>query len=281
MSIRHFIGDGVNLVADEYGQPDEVPVLMLHGGGQSRSAWRRAARQLAESGYHCLALDMRGHGESDWAPDGDYSFARYAEDLAAVIRALGRQCVLVGASHGGHSALVAAATHPELVRALALADVTPWLDEEHADTLRASLRSAAKGFADVDEAAAMVNRLRGTLPQSSNAGLLAHMREGADGRLYWRWDPRFVEDRFVRHGGEGGLLARAARKLTVPVLLMHAEFSNVVDAAQIAAFKAALPSLRVERIDRIGHMVTGDDNIAYLPAIVGFLEETRASSDIR
>jgi pimeloyl-ACP methyl ester carboxylesterase len=281
MSVRVFAGDGVSLVADDYGDPGDPAVIMLHGGGQSRSAWRAAARQLAGQGYHCLALDMRGHGESDWAPDGDYAFARYAADLAAVIRALGRPAILVGASHGGLSAIVAAAAYPGLVRALALADVTPWLDEDHADGLRRTIRSAAKGFANVDEAAAMVDALRGTAPRGSNEGLRAHMREGEDGRLYWRWDPRFIEDRFVRHGGDSGMLAARARALAIPVLLMHAEHSNVVDQYQVDAFRAALPSLRVARIAGIGHMVGGDDNIAYLPALIAFLDELRAASGSR
>jgi pimeloyl-ACP methyl ester carboxylesterase len=224
---------------------------------------------------------MRGHGESDWAPDGNYAFDRYAADLAVVIRELGRPAILVGASHGGLSALVTAAAYPELVRALALADVTPWLDEHHADGLRASIRAAAKGFASVDEAAAMVDGLRGTAPRPSNAGLRAHMREGEGGRLYWRWDPRFIEDRFVRHGGEGGMLSRAARALQIPVLLMHAEFSNVVDQKQIDAFQAAVPTLHVARISGIGHMVAGDDNLAYLPPLLDFLRALDAVSGSR
>ena len=281
MTVRRFAGKGVTIVADAYGDPADVPVLMLHGGAQSRSAWRGAARQLATRGYHALAIDMRGHGDSDWASDGDYAFARYADDLVAIICELGRPAVLVGASHGGLSALVAAAAHPEAVRALALADVTPWLDEEHADTMRAVLRKSAAGYADVDEAAAMVNGLQGSPPRADNSGLKAHMREGDDGRLYWRWDPRFVEDRFVRHGGEGGMLVAAARRLPMPVLLMHAEHSNVVEEAHVEAFKAALPALLTERIMGLRHMVTGDDNVAYLPALIDFLDAIDAVSGSR
>jgi pimeloyl-ACP methyl ester carboxylesterase len=254
---------------------------MLHGGGQSRASWRGAARRLSEAGYHVVALDMRGHGESDWAPDGDYAFSRYAADLAAVIRELGKPAVVVGASHGGLSALIAAAAYPDLIRALALADVTPWLDEEHADGLRASLRSAAKGYASVNDAARMVDQFRGTAPRANNDRLRAHMREGSDGRLYWRWDPRFIEDRFVRHAGEGGMLVEAAQKLRIPVMLMHAEFSNIVRPEHVDSFRTTVPSLRVARVDGIGHMAAGDDNIAYLPALTSFLDEIGAVSGNR
>lgn len=273
MKSRRFTGDGIVLVGDELGQHGDPLVLMLHGGGQSRVSWRRAGRQLSEEGYHVVALDTRGHGESDWAPDGDYAFTRYAADLAAVIREIGQPAVVVGASHGGLSALVAASAYPELFRALVLADVTPWLDEEHADSMRDSLREAAKGFANVDEAARMVDRFRGTTPRASTKGLRAHMRRGSDGRLYWRWDPRFIDDNFVRHAGEGGYLVEAARALKLPVLLMHAQLSNIVDLSQIDAFRGAVPSLRVAQVDGIGHMAEGDDNIAYLPALTEFLKE--------
>jgi pimeloyl-ACP methyl ester carboxylesterase len=282
MSVRQFTGDGgISLVADEFGDPMDSPVIMLHGGGQSRSAWRSAASALSAYGYHAITVDMRGHGESDWSPDGDYAFDRYAADLAAMISQLGQPAILLGASHGGLSAIVTASTYPSCVRALALADVTPWLDEDHADGMRASLRTAAKGFATVEDAAAMVNSLRGTPPRSNNAGLRAHMREGEDGRLYWHWDPRFIEDRFVRHGGEGGRLVAAARDLPMPVLLMYGEFSNVVNLGQITAFQAALPSLRVVEIAGVGHMVTGDDNSAFLPPLIGFLTEVTSVSGSR
>ena len=273
MTARPFAGDGITLVGEDFGSHRDPLILLLHGGGQSRASWRAAARRHGGRGYHAIALDMRGHGESDWAPDGDYAFTRYAADLASVIRELGKPAVLVGASHGGLSALVATAAYPELIRALALADVTPWLDEEHADTLRASLRSAADGYENVDDAALMVDRFRGTSPRASNDGLRAHMRKGADGRLYWRWDPRFIEDRFVRHAGEGGMLVEAARRLRIPVLLMHAEFSSIVHSEHIDSFRAAVSSLRVIRVDGIGHMAAGDDNLAYLPALTSFLDE--------
>jgi pimeloyl-ACP methyl ester carboxylesterase len=263
--------DGVTIAADAYGEEGGVPILFLHGGGQSRSAWRGAARTLAGQGYRSLSLDIRGHGESDWAPDGNYAFDRYVADLEAVIDGLGRPAVLVGASLGGHVATVAAADLPDRVLALALADVTPFLDEDEADDMRGAMRRSALGFDTVEEAAAMVDILRGTPPRGDPAGLRRHMREGEDGRLYWRWDPRFIEDRFVRHGGEGGLFAQAAAALRVPTLLMRAEFSTVVTHQQVARFHEVVPGLIYEQIAGVGHMVTGDDNGAYVPSILRFL----------
>lgn len=269
--IRLTGADGLAIAAEAFGGQSDAPVLFLHGGGQSRSAWRCAARALANKGYYGVTLDLRGHGDSDWAPDGNYAFDRYVGDLVAIIDRLDQPAILVGASLGGHISLITAAERPDLVRALSLADVTPWLDEDNADGLRAAMLRSAEGFDTLAAAAAMADALRGVSTQGDPERLRRHMREGVDGRFYWRWDPRFLKNVFVKHGGEGGLFSRAAMRLQVPTLLMHAQFSTVVTLDQVARFREVLPSLRYERIDGVGHMVSGDDNDAYLPALSRFL----------
>jgi len=272
--------DGNAIAADSFGEQGRPPVLFLHGGGQSRSAWRAAARALGDEGYYSISLDLRGHGDSDWAADGNYAFDRHVADLDTIIAGLGQPAILVGASLGGHIALIAAANLPHRVRALALADVTPWIDETEADTLRAAMRRVAEGFDTVAEAAAAVDRLRGVASNGDPERLRAHMRE-ENGRLYWRWDPRFIQDEFVRHGGEGGLFAAAAARLRVPALLMHAEFSTVVSEAQVLRFQEVVPDLHCERIAGVGHMVSGDDNDAYLPALRRFLSSQESPAPSR
>jgi pimeloyl-ACP methyl ester carboxylesterase len=263
--------DGVKLAGDLYGAAGSPLVVMTHGGGQSRSSWRGTARALADAGYHVCSMDLRGHGESDWAPDGDYSFDRYVDDLAVVIAELGGPAILVGASLGGHVALIAAARRPDLVEALLLADVTPWIDESVGDEKREAMRRAVSGFATIEEASQSVNELGHAPPRADHARLKAHMRVGEDGRLFWRWDPRFVADEFLRHGGNDGLFADEARKLAVPVLLMRAEFSTITLEEQVRAFQATVPWLQTAVIAGAHHMVTGDVNDAYATAILDFV----------
>jgi non-heme chloroperoxidase len=92
--------DGVNLAAECWGDPASAPVILLHGGGQTRHSWQGTAQRLATSGWYVLSADQRGHGQSDWAPDGAYSLDDYVDDLRGMVASLHRPPVLVGASLG-------------------------------------------------------------------------------------------------------------------------------------------------------------------------------------
>ena len=274
--------DGLSLAGDLYGDADAPLIVLLHGGGQSRSAWRGAARRFAKEGLRAVTMDLRGHGDSDWSAETTYSFDSWVDDLVRTIDALGDQpAVVVGASLGGHVALIAAARHPERVRALALADVTPWIDETVGDIMRCGLRAAAAGFATLEEAAAMVDGLRDTAPRGNVSGLSNFLRTGEDGRLYWKWDPRFLSDATLRHGGSGGLFEAEARKLAIPVLVMRAEHSTITTPEQVATFRATVPWLQDVTIAGAGHMLTGDVNDAYADAVLAFVRAVIPGLDAR
>src|SRR3978361_438908 len=121
-----FAGAAGQLVGDRWGTGgDRGPVLMLHGGGQTRHSWNRSARSLAAVGWDVITLDARGHGESDWAPDGDYSVDGLVADLLLVRDELASPTppVIIGASMGGMTALVAEGERGGLGRALGLVDI--------------------------------------------------------------------------------------------------------------------------------------------------------------
>ena len=262
--------DGITIRGDLYG--DEGPAaILLHGGGQSRSAWRGAARRLAEAGYRAVSMDLRGHGGSDWSPAGKYGFDDYADDLARTINTVGGPAVLIGASLGGHVGVVTAARHPDKVRALALADVTPWIDEgEIGSGMRDAMRRMGEGVGSLEEAARLIADLRGDAPRRDVSGLRHHLQE-RDGRWYWRWDPAYLTEENLRHGGEGGLFVREARRLRCPVLVMRAEHSNVTTPAQVELFRGAVPQLKDVVIPGAGHMLTGDVNDIYAAETLRFL----------
>ena len=118
----------VELVGDAFGDPDALPVVLLHGGGQTRHAWGNTARVVAEAGFYAIAVDHRGHGDSGWPVQEDYELVTFAEDVIEIAGALGRPPVIVGASLGGLAGMMAEGENGPLLRALILVDVGPRLE---------------------------------------------------------------------------------------------------------------------------------------------------------
>ncbi|MBC3191725.1 alpha/beta hydrolase [Pseudonocardia sp. C8] len=274
-------GAGVRLTGDRW-----VPaagdasgtVVLLHGGGQTRHAWRRAAERLAAAGWAAVAVDLRGHGDSDWAPAGDYAVEDYAADLRALITALGGRPVVVGASLGGIAALTALGRCPGLAAGLVLVDVVPRTAPEGRGRIAAFLSGGGAGFASLEEAADTVAALAPDRPRPrSPEGLRRNLRLRADGRWYWHWDPRFLTCREeADRDREEARLVAAARALTIPTMLVRGARSEVVTDAAVAELRELVPHLRVEVVEA-GHMVTGDDNGVFTEHLVDFL--TRIAQD--
>src|SRR5882724_13093958 len=146
--------NGVRIVSDAYGDPSAAPILLLHGGGQTRHAWGGTARALGAAGWNAIALDLRGHGDSDWDPQGDYSMNAFVDDVLAVTAELGRPPVLVGASLGGLASLLGAGEiAPDAFRAIVVVDVAPKTEPEGVERIVSFMGSNRDGFASVEEAA--------------------------------------------------------------------------------------------------------------------------------
>jgi pimeloyl-ACP methyl ester carboxylesterase len=263
--------DQNTLVGDICNSSGGPTAILLHGGGQSRSSWRIATQRLGDAHYKACALDLRGHGDSDWSPNGDYRIERVA-DLVSVIEDLGSPAVLIGASFGGHVSLVTAARHPFLVRALVLCDVTPWIEGEATKAMRSIMCAAAAGFASVQDAANHIDEVRG-FPSNLDANRLRrHMRQDAEGRLYWRWDPQFFLSQDTQNENLTELLTAAAEKLKVPTLLIRAEHSEIVTPQQISKFARMVPHASTAEIAGARHTVSADDNEKYASLILEFLD---------
>ena len=255
----------LELVADAHGDPSARPVLLLHGGGQTRRAWGGTAAALAERGFHAVALDLRGHGESDWAPDGDYTVDAFAADVRAVAVRLGDRPALIGASLGGLAALIAEgeAAAPG-ASAVVLVDITPRVQPEGVDRIVTFMTSHP------DVAAYVPHRPR---PKDA-AGLGKNLRLGTDGRYRWHWDPRLMTgERRINARRDPERLDRAARGLRVPTLLVRGRMSDVVAEEDARHFLALVPHARYVDVSDAGHMVTGDRNDPFTGAVVEFLTD--------
>ncbi len=269
--------DGNTIVADRRGDPGADQVIFLHGGGQTRHSWGGTAAAVAERGWCAWTIDARGHGESDWAPDGDYRLGRFASDVEAVIGEIGRRPAIVGASLGGLTALLLLGREaPGAAQGLVLVDIVPAMEKSGTDRIAAFMNANAEtGFADLEEAAdavAAYNHHRDRPP--SVDGLRKNLRE-RDGRWYWHWDPRFmslVEGRNSSEINDPDLLMRCAKAIEEPMMLVRGRMSDVVSAQGATRFVEAVPGVSFVDVGDAGHMVAGDRNDAFTDAVTGFLE---------
>jgi pimeloyl-ACP methyl ester carboxylesterase len=257
------------------------PVLLLHGGGQTRHAWARTARRLAEDGFHAVALDQRGHGDSAWIEDGSYAFADFGADAAAVARRIaeerGAKPVSIGASLGGLAALSTFAAEDAPFDGLVLVDVVPDMDPQGVAHVQGFMRAKAiDGFASVEEAADAVAAYLPHRPRPrSLEGLQKNLRRHADGRWRWHWDPRLLDGpRPVGAGGEAAQrrLVAAAAAIRVPTLLVRGGASELVSPEAARGFADIVPHAELVDVAEARHMVAGDRNDVFAAAILRFLE---------
>lgn len=275
---------GNALAATRYGDHGP-PVMLLHGGGQTRHAWKRAATRLARLGWRAYAIDQRGHGHSAWVEDGSYRFTDFGADARSVGRQIaaqtGQRPVAVGASLGGIASLLALDEPDDpAFSAICLVDIVPQMRPEGVDAIQGFMRArATEGFASVQEAAdAVAAYLPHRQRPPSAEGLRRNLRLDPDGRWRWHWDPRFLDGPASVNSNwdkiEPMTMTNAAR-LSVPGLLVRGAFSELVTDEAADAFLAAARGMRAVKVDKARHMVAGDNNDAFVAAISSWIGEVR------
>ena len=263
---------GVRIAGDSWGNPNGPLVLLQHGGGQTRHAWKGAGERLGAAGYHAVAFDARGHGDSDWAADGVYGQDIMVEDLKCVVAALGdRRPVLVGASMGGGTSLVAVGEDHVDATALVIVDIAPRVEPQGVDKIQAFMSRKPEGFSSLQEVA---DAIAGYQPHRTRPrtldGLAKNVRLGADGKYRWHWDPRFragkrdLDKRRVR-------LEACARSLTLPTLLVRGGLSDVLSEEGAQEFLKLCPRSEYVNVTGAAHMVAGDRNDIFGNAVIEFL----------
>ena len=270
-TIRISFAEGLSLAADIAGPRGAPTVVLGHGGGQTRHSWDKCEQQLARAGYFAINYDLRGHGDSDWSPDGDYAIETRARDLIAVAQHGSRPVALVGASLGGITALVAASLGLEPA-ALVLVDIVPQMSPVGVAKIRNFMMANSDGFASHAEAADAISAYYPDRPRPKDlSGLSKNLRLRADGRYHWHWDQRMMTD---ERGNPAHLLAMMdAGDWTdrVPTLLVRGMKSDIVDDAGVADLRRRIPALEIADIRGAGHMVAGDKNDEFNAAVIEFL----------
>lgn len=267
-----FEGAGVPIIGDAAGPRDATPLIFLHGGGQTRQSWGNAIAEAARRGYRAITIDLRGHGESGWSPDGRYDIDLFADDVRRVMETLDRPPVLIGASLGGLAALLVAAYPPPATAGLVLVDIATRIEQRGSSEVGNFMTSAPDGFASLEEAADAVSAYLPHRPRPKDvSGLKRNLRLREDGRYHWHWDPAFIRPQSRTGPRDESLLEDAARALTVPALLVRGGLSKVLSPEGVQAFLEQVP--HAEFVDVLGadHMVAGDANDSFNGAVFDFL----------
>ena len=264
---------GNRIAGDSWGDPQGPLVVLQHGGGQTRHAWKRAGVSLGAAGYHAVSFDARGHGDSDWT--GVYGQDAMVADLVCVLEQLGRRRpVLVGASMGGGTSLVAIGEDHVDATALVLVDIAPRIETDGVGKIQAFMNLKPEGFDTLQQVAdAIASYQPHRRPPGALAGLAKNVRLGADGRYHWHWDPRF---RNVSRelGVRQRRLEACARRLTLPTLLVRGGLSDVLTEAGAQEFLRLCPHAEYVNVTGAAHMVAGDRNDSFGDAVIAFLART-------
>lgn len=275
-----FSGDGLTVRGDFYPGEPQRKVLLLHGGGQTRHSWGHSAEVLSAMGWSTWSLDLRGHGDSDWDPQARYGPQGNVADMARVAEQIGPGIVYVGASLGGLTSLMLQAQEPQWGRALVLVDVVPRVEVAGANRIRDFMMRHVDGFDTLEDVADAVAAYKGRPRPADISGLRKNVRQREDGRLYWHWDPAMTPrtaDVSELPPLPGESLQQAARRITVPTLIVRGEESDIVSDQGVEELLDAIPHAQIAVVANAGHMVAGDDNDRFTVAVRDFLASLEAS----
>lgn len=264
-------GDGLRLSGSRLSMPGPQ-VLLAHGFGQTRHSWAGTQERLSGAGFGSLAWDMRGHGESQSNPASHtYSVSDFIGDHVAAASLVGGQPVLVGASMGGLTGLLAQASHRPF-SALVLVDVTPRWEAAGMQRIHDFMTAHPDGFESYDHAARVIHDyLPHRRARKSDEQLAKLLRFDHQQRLRWHWDPRLLSEFVADSQHLQEAIAEEARKIDVPVLLISGGRSDLVSDDTVAHFLERVPHATHVRLPEATHMLAGDDNDAFTDAVHAFL----------
>ena len=260
----------------EWGMPGRPLYVFLHGGSQNAWTWDTVCQHLALD-HHCVALDLRGHGESEWAYDQDYRVDAFVSDLVQFLQRMPGRPILVGMSLGGLTALNYAIEHSSCLSGLVCVDVAPNATVSAAQPIR---KFVAEGydltrFEDFVDAAARFNTRR--QKELLAFSMRRSLRRLVSGHHTWKTDPQMRQavDAFAANMSE---IADKVQKISCPTLLVRGGDSAVVSQDQAEAFVASLPDGRAQTVPNAGHSVQGDNPKGLITALLTFASEVTCQS---
>ena len=267
--------NGMNFHYLEWGDPANPTVVMLHGVSQQAHSWDFVSLALSPD-YHVISLDQRGHGDTDWAADGNYSIDAMQADIDGVIDSLSLNCFnLMGHSMGGRNSFIWASRHPETLRSLTIVDAGPETQRRGQDRIR-QFRELPNNLDSFQEFAERVKAYTGRNEEQVLGALKYSIREMPDGKWAWKWDPT------TRNRGRAGSdpvwtserLWECVKAVDCPSLVLRGSRSDIFAEDTLAKMGQVMTDCTTETIKNAGHLVQGDNPADFIVAAQGLLSRT-------
>ncbi len=258
--------NGLRMHYREWGSEDKPPFILLHGIARVARCFDHLAPHLAQD-YRVIAVDMRGHGASDWHPQGAYMVEDYADDIEALIEQLGlREVLLWGASTGGRVAQMLAGRHPAWIKAVVVEDVGPERPTAVSNRRGERMAKEASGWASVDE---LLAHIKTTNPRTDNAVLRHLAQHGSrlreDGRVVWKRDPAILK------GFVPTALWSTVQKIRCPIIYVLGGLSAIVPPETQQELQTRLPQCQIVMMPGLGHYPSDEKPEDFLAIVARFL----------
>ena len=265
---RYANGNGLRIHYLDWGTPGKQPLILLHGIARTAHNFDHLAPHFSDR-YHVLAVDLRGHGDSEWSADGAYLVEDYVSDVEALITSLGlRDVVMWGNSTGGRVAQMIAGRHPELVSGVVVEDVGPERPQTISNRRATRMSQEENGWASVDE---LLAKVKGDYQRTAEPVLRAFAEHGskrrADGRIVWKRDPAIL------NGFVATELWDTIRKIEAPIVYILGGASDIVPAETQRELKEALPQARIVTMPGLGHYPSDEKPAEFIAIVEEFLAQ--------
>ena len=264
--------NGMNFHYLEWGDSGNPTILMLHGGSQQAHSWDFVSLPLSED-YHILALDQRGHGDSDWAADGDYTIEAHQQDIDGFVRAVGlRDFNLIGHSMGGRNSYVWASRNPHQLRSLVIVDTGPEAVARGRNRIQ-NFRELPDELDTLEEFASRVQEYTGRTREQTLGALKYSIRQRPDGKWSWKYD------KLLRTPGRQGpqwtpeQLWEAVSRIDCPTLVVRGGDSDIFADETMRRMAQVIPACDTVTVPNAGHLVAGDNPVDFLVAVRKLLRQ--------
>lgn len=268
---KHIRVNGMNFHYLDWGDANNQAILMLHGNSQQAHSWDFISLALSEK-CHVIALDQRGHGDTDWAPDGDYSIEAQQKDIDGFVQACELHgFVLIGHSMGGRNSYIWASRHPESLRGLVIVDTGPDIQRRGQDRIR-RFRELPDELDSFEEFAQRVQAYTGRSRQQVVGALQYSIRQRPDGKWTWKYDKAMRDPARRESAWTSQQLWECVNRIECPTLVMRGDRSDLFLEETMQRMKEAIPDCQVVTIPGAGHLVQGDNPAEFLVAVQGLLK---------